>query len=91
MLTNSVYMYININHNPSMRHACGMRKVNFALPFPLAVQVIKQFINSCIYLSIIMHLGSLESTQKASALGCTLSNPCTFLMFSKPSACIITQ
>ena len=58
---------------------------------PCCRSVIKEFAHafSCAYIELWMHLGSLESTQKArAALGCASSYSYTFFVLSKLSACI---
>ena len=58
---------------------------------PCCRSVIKEFAHafSCAYIELWMHLGSLESTQKARvALGCASSYSYAFFVLSKFPACI---
>ena len=58
---------------------------------PCCRPVIKEFAHafSCVYIELWMHLGSLESTQKARvALGCASSYSYVFFVLSKLPACI---
>ena len=58
---------------------------------PCCRSVIKEFAHafSCAYIELWMHLGSLESTQKARvALGCASSYSYAFFVLSKLPACI---
>ena len=63
-----------------MRTSCSEREikhVSLAPKFTCCRHVIKELVHafSCAYIELWMHLGSLESTQKARvALGCASSN-----------------